>query len=268
VRLPADGLVGGRLHGVRGRFDAKRDRKKDMGETLKSNKGKTVAVIVAAGVGSRLKSKVRKPFVRLRGKPMLGWTLEAFEKAPSIGGVVVVVHRSNLQTAQRMIRSFGFRKVIRVVPGGATRVGSVACGLKAVPVQAQWVAVHDGARPLVTSELIEQTVQEARRSDAAIAAIPVIPTIKQAEGRWVKKTLDRKRLWAVQTPQVFERTLLERAHAKAGTNGASATDDATLVEALEHRVRIVMGDPRNFKVTTPADLIMAEALLDAGRDRI
>lgn len=192
---------------------------------------------------------------------MLAWTLEAFEKARSVGGIVLVVHPNDIEMARRMIRSVGCRKVLRVVRGGSSRMASVSRGLKALPPDVKWVAVHDGARPLVRPELIEATLKAARRAKAAIAAVPVVPTVKQARGGWVEKTLDRKRLWAVQTPQVFERKLLERAHAKARNGAAAATDDAALVEAMGRRVRIVPGDHRNLKVTTPEDLVMAQALL-------
>lgn len=228
-------------------------------------RGDVVAVVVAGGVGKRLKSRVHKPFVRLGNRPMLCWTLRAFEKAPSIGGVVVVVHRSDVEAARRLSHSCGCRKVLRVVRGGVSRMDSVACGLRALPPQTRWVAVHDGARPLVTPELIEATIQQARRAKAAIAAVPVVPTVKQAAGGWVRKTLDRTHLWAVQTPQVFERELLERAHTRGRTSGMKATDDAALVEALGRRVRIVMGDHRNLKVTTPEDRIIAAALLKRGQ---
>ena len=140
-------------------------------------------------------------------------------------------------------------------------MASVYCGIQALPASAQWVAVHDGARPLVTPELIEATIKGARGAKAAIAAVPVVPTVKQVAGDWVAKTLDRSTLWAVQTPQVFERKLLERAHRQGMGDGFVATDDAALVEKLGHRVRIVMGSPRNLKVTTPEDLVIAEALL-------
>ena len=223
--------------------------------------GDVVAVIVAGGIGKRLKSRCHKPFVQLGTKPMLAWTLEAFEKTPSVGGVVVVVHSSDIESARQLIRSCGCRKIVKVVSGGTTRMASVACGLKNLPLYAKWIAVHDGARPLVTPELIEATVREGRRAKAAIAAVPVVPTVKQVSAGWVEKTLDRNRLWAVQTPQVFERGLLERAHAKGKARGMKVTDDAALVEAMGHRVRIVPGDHRNLKVTTPEDLFVAKAFL-------
>ena len=217
------------------------------------------AIVVAGGVGKRLKTKVRKSFVRVAGRPMLGWVLRALERSPSVKDVVIVAHRRDLAAARRLARKERCRKVRAVVTGGATRMVSVARGLKAIPPETKWVLVHDAARPLVTPALIEATVKAARQAKAAIAAVPVVPTIKQARGAWVEKTLDRSKLWAVQTPQVFERKLLERAHRRA--NGFAATDDAALVEAMGKRVRIVPGSDRNLKVTTPEDLLIAEALL-------
>ena len=215
--------------------------------------------MVAGGTGKRLKSRVRKSFVRLAGRPMLGWVLRALERSPSVKDVVVVAHPKDLAAARALARRERAAKVAAVVPGGETRMASVACGLRAVPPGAKWVLVHDAARPLVTPALIEATIKAARAAKAAIAAVPVVPTIKQARDRWVVKTLDRSTLWAVQTPQVFERKLLERAHARA--NGFAATDDAALVEAIGGKVRIVPGSERNIKVTTPEDLRIAESLL-------
>lgn len=225
------------------------------------------AVVVAGGVGKRLKTKIRKSFVRLAGRPMLGWVLRALERSPSVREIVIVTHWRDLAAARQLARRERTLKVAAVVPGGDSRMASVACGLKAVPARAKWVLVHDAARPLVTPQIIETTIKAARRAKAAIAAVPVVPTLKQARGAWVEKTLDRNRLWAVQTPQVFERGLLEEAHRRARqvpagrANGFSATDDAALVEAMGRPVRIVPGSERNIKVTTPEDLIVAEALL-------
>jgi 2-C-methyl-D-erythritol 4-phosphate cytidylyltransferase len=231
------------------------------------------AIVVAGGIGKRLKSRIHKSFVPLAGRPMLGWVLRALERSPSVGEIVIVAHRGDLAAARQLARRERYRKVVTVVPGGGSRMASVACGLKAVPARAKWVLVHDAARPLVTPQLIEATIKAARRAKAAIAAVPVVPTIKQARGVWVEKTLDRGKLWAVQTPQVFERKLLEEAHLRAmasargsltrrfSAHGFSATDDAALVEAIGKRVKIVPGSERNIKVTTPEDLRIAEALL-------
>lgn len=218
-----------------------------------------VAIVVAGGVGKRLKSRVRKSFVRLAGRPMLAWVLRALERSPSVREIVIVVHPKDLAAARRLARSERAAKVAAVVPGGDSRTASVGCGLKAAPPGTKWVLVHDAARPMVTPALIEATIRAARRAKAAIAAVPVAPTIKQAKQGWVEKTLDRTRLWAVQTPQVFERKLLEEAHRRA--NGFAATDDAALVEAIGKRVKIVPGSQSNIKVTTPEDLIVAAAFL-------
>ncbi len=219
------------------------------------------AIVVAGGIGKRLRSRVHKSFVPLAGRPMLAWVLDALEGTREVDQIVLVGHRKDLASAKRLIRRYRYRKVDAVVPGGDSRMESVSCGLKVLPPSVKWVLVHDAARPLITPALIRATLRAAQRSRAAIAAVPVVPTIKQARGGWVVKTLDRKQLWAVQTPQVFERRLLEWAHQRGMRNGAAATDDAALVEALGRRVRIVLGSDRNIKVTTPEDLKVAEALL-------
>jgi 2-C-methyl-D-erythritol 4-phosphate cytidylyltransferase len=196
---------------------------------------------------------------------MLCWTLRALEKAPSVEGIVVAVHPQDREAAQALVRSFRFRKVFRIVPGGSSRAESVFRGLKAIPSDSRWVVVHDAARPLVSPKLIEQTIRAARRFRAAIAAVPVVPTIKRGKDGWVAQTLDRNHLWVSQTPQAFGRKLLEKAHARGAARGLKATDDAALVEAMGHRVRIVPGESRNLKVTTPEDLVMAQALLKSRR---
>ena len=225
------------------------------------SRGLVVAVIVAGGVGSRLKTKVHKPFVRIAGRPLLSWTIAAVEKTPAVGHIVLVVHPDDRENARKIVRRYRFRKVRGIVSGGASRMESVANGLAEVPAAAAWVAVHDGARLLVTPEIFQATVEAAWKCKAAIAAVPVVPTIKSAEEGWVTGTLDRSRLWVVQTPQVFERRLLEKAHSAGKKKKFIATDDAALVEALGCRVRIVSGSARNIKVTTPEDLVIAEAFL-------
>ena len=192
---------------------------------------------------------------------MLVWTVEAFEAAPFIDELILVVHRSDRTKAGRLIRSFRWKKVKQVVTGGSTRSDSVFNGLKTLSSAVGWVVIHDGARPLIRPELIRRTLKAAQRDQAAIAALPVVPTLKEAKGAWVERTLKRDHLWSIQTPQVFQRDLIEQAYTQARANGARATDDSALVEALGHPVRIVRGDPRNLKVTTSEDLIVAEALL-------
>ena len=222
------------------------------------------AVIPAAGLSKRLGTRRRKPFVRLAGRPILAWTLQALEAVSLLKEIVVVAHRKDLKGVCTMIRGLKLSRPVKVVPGGSTRMESVFQGLRALSPAIRWVAVHDGARPLVTPDLIRRTIQAARKSGAAIAAVPVVPTIKEARGRWVAATLNRSRLWAVQTPQVFRRDWLERAHQRGRANGVEATDDAALVERLGCRVRIVPGFPRNIKITASEDLAIAEVLLRVG----
>ncbi len=225
------------------------------------SRGLVAAVIVAGGVGSRLKTKVRKPFVRIAGRPLLSWTIAAVEKTPAVDHIVLVVHPDDIKAAAALVKRWRCRKVDRIVAGGDSRMASVANGLKALPEGAAWVAVHDGARPLIAPETFEKTVLAARQYGAAIVAVPVVPTIKSAKEGWVTGTLDRRSLWAVQTPQVFERRLLEQSHDNGKRRGMQATDDAALVEAFGRKVRVVEGSHRNIKVTTPEDVAIAEAFL-------
>ncbi len=219
------------------------------------------AVVPAAGLGKRLGARLRKPFFRLAGRPILAWTLKALEAAPGLGEIVVVAHRKDLKAVSAMIQGLKLTCPVKIVAGGNTRMESVFKGLKSLSPKIRWVAVHDGARPLVTPELIQRTLRAARRSGAAIAAVPAVPTIKEVKGQWVTATLDRSRLWEIQTPQVFRRDLLERAHERGRANGSEATDDATLVERMGCRVRIVPGSVRNIKITTAEDLLVAGTLL-------
>ncbi|MBI3333625.1 MAG: 2-C-methyl-D-erythritol 4-phosphate cytidylyltransferase [Candidatus Omnitrophica bacterium] len=222
------------------------------------------AIVASGGTGRRLGSRRRKPFVPIGRRPIIAWTLKAMENSPAVDEVILVIHRGDVSAARRLIRKEGFKKVSRVVAGGATRMSSVFRGLGALSPRVKWVLVHDGARPLASPDLFERTLKAARRSGAAIAAVPVVPTVKEARGGWVKRTLDRKLLWAVQTPQAFRRDLLLRAHRAGIRRNLKATDDAALIEAIGGRVRIVKGSFRNIKVTTPEDLVVAEALLEKG----
>lgn len=215
------------------------------------------AVIPAAGQGVRMGGK--KQGLLLAGRPLLRWTVDVFEASPVIGGVVVAVPVEDLPVWRRTLADC--RKVRAVVAGGASRQDSVGRGLAAVPADVGWVVVHDGVRPCVSSELVARVVGEARLSGAAIAALPVSETVKRGAGEWVKETVDREGLWAVQTPQAFQAGFLREAHRRAATEGVTATDDAVLVERLGVAVRLVPGLPGNVKVTRPEDLLLAEALI-------
>ena len=227
--------------------------------------GGVAAIVAAGGTGSRLGRKTHKPFVRLAGRPLLCWTLRALEASRLVERIVLVVHPDDIRPAGRMVRRFRLRKVGRIVAGGSSRSDSVWRGIQALPAGTEWVLVHDGARPLVSPALVEETLKAAREHGAAIAAVPVVPTIKQAEGGWVTRTLDRTHLWAVQTPQAFRLGLLRKAHERGRARKIRPTDDAALVEAMGRPVRIVLGSERNLKVTTPEELLIAGALLRRNR---
>jgi 2-C-methyl-D-erythritol 4-phosphate cytidylyltransferase len=212
-----------------------------------------VALIVAAGSGERLGAPRPKAFVTLAGKPMVQWSVEALRAVPSVERIVVALPEG--ETAPE--GTIG-------VPGGAVRSASVRAALEAAG-PGDPVIVHDAARPLVTAVAVEGTLAALDGADAAIAAAPVADTIKEADADGtVRATLDRSRLWAVQTPQTFRRDALERALDVDDDTLAAATDDAWLVERAGGTVRVVSAPPENLKITTAADLHRAELLL---RDR-
>lgn len=227
-----------------------------------------VALVVAAGVGQRLAGDGPKAFVTLRGEPLLVHAVRAVAACEAVADIVLVVGDEHRRQAQAALRDAGL-SVRAVVAGGGTRTESVSRGLVALD-DTRVIAVHDAARPLVTPELIRRTLAALVDPWAAVApGLPVVDTVKQvggprAEGVDVLRTVDRRDLWNVQTPQVFSVGTLRRAH--AGVRG-DATDDLTLVERAGGRVRLVEGDRRNFKVTFPEDLVMAEALLAGERLR-
>jgi 2-C-methyl-D-erythritol 4-phosphate cytidylyltransferase len=216
-----------------------------------------VALIVAAGRGERLGSGRPKALVTLRGRPMLQWSLAALQAVPAVQRIVVALPPDALDAVLPGER-------VSAVAGGAHRSHSVRAALSAC-ADGDPVIVHDAARPLATPQLFEQALDELERqdADAVIAAAPVSDTIKEVgeDGRTVSRTLDRTHLWAVQTPQVFRRAALERALAVSDEELARATDDAWLIERAGGVVRIVGSDPGNLKVTTRADLMVAELLL-------
>jgi 2-C-methyl-D-erythritol 4-phosphate cytidylyltransferase len=220
--------------------------------------GPTMGIVVAAGRSERM-GGADKVFASLVGRPLIAWTLAAFKKCDAIDSVVVVAAPESVARMQALVEEWRFTNVTRVVPGGATRQDSVRAGIEAAATAAI-VAVHDAARPLVTPDLIAAGVALARAHGAALCAIPSRDTVKDVDGQppVVCATPDRARMWLAQTPQVFARDLLLRAHDAAT---APATDDAALVEALGHAVHVYEGATSNFKITTQEDLVIAEALL-------
>ena len=226
-----------------------------------------IAIIAAAGTGSRMASGAgasRRPkqFLELAGTPIIFHTLKPFELCDSIQEVIVVLPAEESAAFVTQAGKHGLRKLTRVVPGGATRADSVKRGLMTIrSATAEIVAVHDGVRPFVTSEEIAETVAAARRSGAAILATRVTDTIKLVERDAIVKTLARENLRQALTPQCFRYELLRTAYDQADVNDPALTDESALVERLGHEVTIVDGSPRNIKITTPRDLLIAETFL-------
>ena len=217
------------------------------------------AVIVAAGTASRM-GGIDKVMAELDGEPMILRTVRTFATLDAIKEIVIVT-REDLVTPIMQLTA-EMEKVTAVVVGGASRQESVAMGLAALTKKVQLVAVQDGARPLVTHAVIDRTVRAAHSYGAAAPAVPVKDTIKVVTGGVVSSTPDRKTLQAVQTPQVFDLSLLKSALKKAKDDGAEVTDDCSAVERMGMTIKIVEGDERNIKVTTPMDLKIAKLLLE------
>jgi 2-C-methyl-D-erythritol 4-phosphate cytidylyltransferase len=199
---------------------------------------------------------VDKVLAPLAGRPVISYVLAAFDGCPSVDHIVLVVNEKSLEACRKL--TAGLSTPIDVCIGGKRRQDSVAAGLKKLD-KCDWVIIHDGARPLVTRELIEQGLEEAQETGAAVAAVPVTDTIKTAgDDRIVLQTPSRQNLWAVQTPQVFRLDIITEAYQKAE---GEVTDDAALVERLGYRVKLYMGSYDNIKITTQSDLLVAETII-------
>jgi len=226
---------------------------------------KTEVIVVAAGKGKRLNSQVPKALVLLKGKPLISYCLRTFESHPGIDSVVVVGPKIFLSSFVRVSRRF--KKVRSVVAGGLFRSDSVKCGLKALGPDTKIVLVHDAARPFVDTDMIDRLLVSLKKNKAAIVGVPVKFTVKKIDRKTldIKETQARDVLWEAQTPQGFHKDVLVKAHAKKYKE--EATDDAVLVERMEGHVRMVMGNYRNIKVTTPEDMILARQLLSIRQGR-
>jgi 2-C-methyl-D-erythritol 4-phosphate cytidylyltransferase len=213
-------------------------------------------------MGKRMKSRVPKVFLPLAGKPVLAHTLKPFEQSAAIREIIIVVPAGyEMRCWKEVVERYGCRKVTAIIHGGKERQDSVCAALRLVSPRTGLVAIHDGARPLVDAGTISRCLRTARRMGAAVAAMPVKDTIKRVRGATIYATLDRKELWAMQTPQVFSYPLIIRAYRQARHRRVKATDDAFLAERLRHPVQVVEGSYANLKITTPEDLVAAETFL-------
>lgn len=224
---------------------------------------KVTVLIPAAGSGTRMGNSAKKQFLLLGGRPILSHTLSRFEGIPEVEEVIPIVPEDEMEDCiERCVDGQGLHKVRRVVPGGKQRQDSVYNGLKALDPGIEFVMVHDGVRPFVTPELVSTLIHSLDGCDGAILAVPAKDTLKEVgAGGMVKKTIDRDSCFMVQTPQIFRRSVLMKAFEKAYAEGHFATDEASLVERSGGKVRVVTGSYVNIKITTPEDMILAEAIL-------
>jgi 2-C-methyl-D-erythritol 4-phosphate cytidylyltransferase len=224
------------------------------------------AIIVAAGKSKRLGGKVSKAVLKLNSKPIIAYSLDVLNEHHKVNEIIVVGNRANTKSLRDIIKRNKIRKVRNIILGGAERQDSVYNGLRAISPKADFILIHDAARPFITKGLVSLVIEEAQRSKAAIVGVPVKSTIKEVRsqrpksktGLIVQRTLDRSNLWEIQTPQVFSRKIILKAYKDFGR--LKATDDAMLVEKAGKKVKMVLGAHQNIKITTPEDLIIAKGI--------
>lgn len=218
---------------------------------------KASCIIAAAGQSSRFGAE-NKIFAEISGKPVIAYTAEALAKSELIGEIIIVSREEDILYISDIVKEFGLKKVKKIVKGGNSRSESVSLGLLEVSDEFSLVAIHDGARPCVTEEIIENAILTAKKTGAASPGIPVTDTIKKADEKGViLHTVDRKDLWRIQTPQVFDKEIIKKAY----QNNPDLTDDCAAVEQLGHSVYITKGSELNLKITTKSDMFFAEAIL-------
>lgn len=223
----------------------------------------TTAIVVAAGKGERMGGKTDKAFLSLGPKPVLAYSLMTLDGHAGVDDVVLVVRKEQLLAAQGLVQMFGCRKVRKIVPGGTTRLASVRAGLAACdPDDTRFVLVHDGARPCVTHQIVEDCLASARKNGSGVAASRMVDSVKTASRAGVvESSLDRDKVWTVQTPQAFRFDLLRRAVDAVQDKDPRVTDESSAVELLGEPVRLVQSATPNPKITVPEDLVTAARLL-------
>ena len=224
------------------------------------------ALIPAAGMGRRMNAGYNKQYIQLNGIPIVGRTVAVFEKLELVDHIYLVIPEDEIPFCrQEVVEAGGFRKVRAIIPGGSERQYSVLNGLRALeaPADEDIVIIHDGVRPFVTADMIQRSIASALVNDGALTAVPVKDTIKMVQEGVVRETPPRESLWQAQTPQTFRYGIIRRVYEQAAADGFLGTDDASLVERAGGAVAVVMGDYRNIKITTPEDLVLAEAFLRA-----
>ncbi len=237
---------------------------------MNKNKPTFTAIIMAAGSGTRMKSETKKQFMEINGMPIVAYSIKAFQDNDNIDSIVVVVPSGSIDDTLAMCIRLGFSKVKSIAEGSDKRFKSVYNGLLSAPEGTDYVLIHDGVRPMIDQALIDRCCRYVVMTRACVAAVPVTDTIKRANSQgFAAETLDRSTLWSIQTPQSFSYPLLLDAYKSLnktiedyGTDEGKITDDAVIVENMtDCHVRIIEGDPKNIKITTPNDLIVAKAYL-------
>ena len=220
------------------------------------------AIIVAAGKSDRMGAGTDKAFLNLGSRPVIAWSLLAFERCQDVDQIVLVVRKDQQTAAKALVRMFGISKLHAIVPGGKERQDSVMAGLKEIDADTRIVVVHDGARPCVAQEVISDVIKSARRGAASVTGSRIRDTVKIVEkGVTVSQTVDRTKYWAVQTPQAFPYSMLRKAYAMVEQEQKEVFDDAQAVEISGEAVKICETEKPNLKITTPEDLQIAAAIL-------
>lgn len=225
-----------------------------------NQKKSCVAILPAAGSSTRMKEYGNKLFTEICGLPVIALSLLALEHSDSIDEIIIPTRSDMICELENLCKKYSISKVSAIIEGGASRTDSVLNGIKKAGNRFDLIAIHDAARPFVSAEIIEKTVSAAKRYNAAAPAVAMKDTIKRAEGSIVTETVPRETLFAIQTPQVFDSDLIRSALEKAVNENLSVTDDCSAVELIGMRVVLTQGDYFNIKITTPEDLVFAEAI--------
>ena len=221
---------------------------------------KVTAIIAAGGSGKRLGLKADKPFVKIKNKPILAWTINAVSRSKLVNEIVIVVDKKHVLKTLKLVKEFKLKKVTKIVNGGIKRTDSVRNGVVCVSEDTDIIAVHDGARACIDTKTIDKAILKAKTTGISCVCVKVKPTIKEAKNNIITKTIDRSNLFEAQTPQVFKKDILVKAYNKIKKN-KKYTDDVSLVEDLGCKVSVVEGSYKNVKITTKEDLKIAEVFL-------
>lgn len=225
---------------------------------------KVIALIPAAGMGKRMQAGINKQYLQIGGMPIVARTIALFEETALVDDIYVITPEQEIAFCRtEVVERYGFAKVLGIIPGGKERQNSVLNGLRAIDGTDEdaVILIHDGVRPFITRHMVEHAIATARDFDGALVAVPAKDTVKIVHDGVVTATPPRETIWLAQTPQAFRYGVIRAAHEIADAEGFLGTDDASLVERMGNEVHIVLGDYRNIKITTPEDLVLAEAFL-------